>query len=76
MLSVLISQVGDYFNAYPDYILTIFDKVLERKVVELTASGHNQPRMRKTFHTRVTGQTSSSYRLQNVSISFSSKILI
>lgn len=56
------SQVGDYFNAYPNYILALFDEVLQRKAMEVkTASlghrDHKEQRTTKTFHTRVTGQT-------------------
>ncbi|XP_024865475.1 DNA helicase MCM9 isoform X2 [Kryptolebias marmoratus] len=48
-------EVGDYFNAYPNHILAIFDEVLQRKAMVLTKTASPSHRMRKTFHTRVTG---------------------
>uniref|UniRef100_A0A3B3VTE2 Minichromosome maintenance 9 homologous recombination repair factor n=1 Tax=Poecilia latipinna TaxID=48699 RepID=A0A3B3VTE2_9TELE len=29
-------EVGDYFNAYPKDVLAVFDKVLQKKALELT----------------------------------------
>lgn len=57
-------QVGDYFNAYPNDVLAIFDKVLHRKATELSENAypiHNggqrtkEHRMRHTPHARITG---------------------
>lgn len=57
-------EVGDYFNAYPIDVLAIFDKVLNRKAMELTDDGsskHNgghrkqERRMASTLHARITG---------------------
>ncbi|XP_034756409.1 DNA helicase MCM9 isoform X2 [Etheostoma cragini] len=58
-------EVGDYFNAYPNEVLAIFDKVLHRKGLELSESGspkhygekeeRTKERMRRTLHVRITG---------------------
>lgn len=68
MISLLSWQVGDYFNAYPNDVLTIFDKVLHRKATEIlnnvspkNCGGQrtNKDRMRHTLHARITGETSN-----------------
>ncbi|XP_078131206.1 DNA helicase MCM9 [Sander vitreus] len=56
-------EVGDYFNAYPNDVLAIFDKVLHRKGLELSESAspkhygrqRTKERMRRTLHVRITG---------------------
>ncbi|XP_070705310.1 DNA helicase MCM9 [Pempheris klunzingeri] len=57
-------EVGDYFNAYPNDILALFDKVLQKTAMELsenTSSEHfggrrtKEQRLRHTPHTRITG---------------------
>ncbi|XP_071334463.1 DNA helicase MCM9 isoform X3 [Trachinotus anak] len=54
-------EVGDYFNAYPNDVLLIFDKVLYRTAMELSQAvspgGHTtkEQRMRCTLHARITG---------------------
>uniref|UniRef100_A0A671UWS8 DNA helicase MCM9 n=1 Tax=Sparus aurata TaxID=8175 RepID=A0A671UWS8_SPAAU len=57
-------EVGDYFNAYPNDVLTIFDKVLHRKATEILNNASpkncggqrtNKDRMRHTLHARITG---------------------
>ncbi|KAA8583278.1 hypothetical protein FQN60_015824 [Etheostoma spectabile] len=58
-------EVGDYFNAYPNDVLAIFDKVLHRKGLELSESAspkhygekeeRTKERMRCTLHVRITG---------------------
>ncbi|XP_073349545.1 DNA helicase MCM9 [Pagrus major] len=57
-------EVGDYFNAYPNDVLTIFDKVLHRKATELLNNASpkhyggqrtDKDRMRHTLHARITG---------------------
>ncbi|XP_041831759.1 DNA helicase MCM9 [Melanotaenia boesemani] len=50
-------EVGDFFNAYPNEVLAIFDDVLQRKAVEISddASRVKQQRLRQTLHTRITG---------------------
>ncbi|XP_045916789.1 DNA helicase MCM9 isoform X2 [Micropterus dolomieu] len=57
-------EVGDYFNAYPNDVLAIFDKVLHRTAVELSDSSSpkhyggprtKEQRMRHTIHARITG---------------------
>ncbi|XP_039637905.1 DNA helicase MCM9 isoform X2 [Perca fluviatilis] len=56
-------EVGDYFNAYPNDVLAIFDKVLHRKGLELSESAspkhygrqRTKERMRLTLHVRITG---------------------
>ncbi|XP_036942594.1 DNA helicase MCM9 isoform X2 [Acanthopagrus latus] len=57
-------EVGDYFNAYPNDVLTIFDKVLQRKATEFLNNASpkncggqrtNKDRMRHTLHARITG---------------------
>lgn len=70
MTSVLAMwpQVGDYFNAYPSDVLTIFDKVLHRTATELlenvSPENHGgqkakEQRMRHTLHSRITGERST-----------------
>lgn len=56
-------EVGDYFNAYPNDVLAIFDKVLNRTATELSQNSpkhHGGPRtkeqrMKHTLHARITG---------------------
>uniref|UniRef100_A0A665WJG9 DNA helicase MCM9 n=1 Tax=Echeneis naucrates TaxID=173247 RepID=A0A665WJG9_ECHNA len=54
-------EVGDFFNAYPHDVLSIFDKVLYKIAMELSqrASPRGQKpkelRMRHTLHARITG---------------------
>ncbi|XP_044025414.1 DNA helicase MCM9 isoform X3 [Siniperca chuatsi] len=57
-------EVGDYFNAYPNDVLAIFDKVLHRTAMELSENsspkhyrgpGTTEQRMRHTLHARITG---------------------
>ncbi|XP_051234507.1 DNA helicase MCM9 isoform X2 [Dicentrarchus labrax] len=57
-------EVGDYFNAYPNDVLAIFDKVLQRTAVELSENASPKRRggqrtkvhrMRRTPHARITG---------------------
>ncbi|XP_068564709.1 DNA helicase MCM9 isoform X4 [Cebidichthys violaceus] len=50
-------EVGDYFNAYPHDVLTLFDKVLHRTALELSRYGGQRTteRMRHTLHARITG---------------------
>ncbi|XP_076612810.1 DNA helicase MCM9 [Chaetodon auriga] len=57
-------EVGDYFNAYPNDVLAIFDKVLHRKAMELSENASpihcgrqrtKEHRMRHTPHARITG---------------------
>ncbi|XP_078030228.1 DNA helicase MCM9 isoform X1 [Epinephelus lanceolatus] len=56
-------EVGDYFNAYPNEVLAIFDKVLQRTAVELSKRsspsqcGGQRPKERMTYtlHARITG---------------------
>ncbi|XP_072218939.1 DNA helicase MCM9 [Leuresthes tenuis] len=57
-------EVGDFFNAYPNDVLAIFDEVLQKKAMELSddASSKHQgeqrskgPRMRQILHARITG---------------------
>ncbi|KAK2856603.1 hypothetical protein Q5P01_005338 [Channa striata] len=52
-------EVGDYFNAYPEDVLAIFDKVLNRTASELLerngAQRAKEQRMRHTLHARITG---------------------
>uniref|UniRef100_A0A8C5EN17 MCM9 N-terminal domain-containing protein n=1 Tax=Gouania willdenowi TaxID=441366 RepID=A0A8C5EN17_GOUWI len=55
-------EVGDYFNAYPDDVLAIFDQVLQRKANDLLDNmslKHNgqdsSKKMRHAFHARITG---------------------
>ncbi|XP_042359413.1 DNA helicase MCM9 [Plectropomus leopardus] len=56
-------EVGDYFNTFPNEVLAIFDKVLQRTAVELSersspihSTGQRaKERMTHTLHTRITG---------------------
>ncbi|XP_056261745.1 DNA helicase MCM9 isoform X2 [Seriola aureovittata] len=54
-------EVGDYFNAYPNDVLVIFDKVLHRTAMELSqtaspgAQTTKEQKMRYTLHARITG---------------------
>ncbi|XP_042246169.1 DNA helicase MCM9 [Thunnus maccoyii] len=57
-------EVGDYFNAYPDDVLAIFDQVLHKTAMELSEIASpkhyggqrtKEQRMRLTLHARVTG---------------------
>ncbi|XP_074471548.1 DNA helicase MCM9 isoform X1 [Sebastes fasciatus] len=56
-------EVGDYFNAYPNDVLAIFDKLLQRTALELSESAspkdhggrRTTERMRHTLHARITG---------------------
>ncbi|XP_014883595.1 DNA helicase MCM9 isoform X3 [Poecilia latipinna] len=56
-------EVGDYFNAYPKDVLAVFDKVLQKKALELTdeaslkdkGQGAGQRGLRQIYHTRITG---------------------
>uniref|UniRef100_A0A3Q3XBX5 MCM9 N-terminal domain-containing protein n=1 Tax=Mola mola TaxID=94237 RepID=A0A3Q3XBX5_MOLML len=46
-------EVGDYFNAYPSDVLDIFEKVLQRRAMELS---ENERKMRHILHARITGE--------------------
>ncbi|AWP19526.1 putative DNA helicase MCM9 [Scophthalmus maximus] len=57
-------EVGDYFNAYPNDVLAIFDKVLHRTAMDLSQDASpkhcggqrtKEQRMRHTLHARITG---------------------
>ncbi|XP_061668405.1 DNA helicase MCM9 isoform X3 [Syngnathoides biaculeatus] len=57
-------EIGDYFNVYPNDVLTIFDNVLQKTAIEMsknTSVEHlyvqcpKEPRMKKTLHARITG---------------------
>nr|XP_057939162.1 DNA helicase MCM9 [Doryrhamphus excisus] len=57
-------EIGDYFNAYPNDVLTIFDKVLHKTALELSnkdsshQSGerpHGEAGIKHTLHARITG---------------------
>ncbi|XP_035000089.2 DNA helicase MCM9 [Hippoglossus stenolepis] len=57
-------EVGDYFNAYPNDVLAIFDKVLQRKAMDLSQNASpkhyegqrtKEHRMRNKLHARITG---------------------
>ncbi|XP_053301649.1 DNA helicase MCM9 isoform X5 [Pleuronectes platessa] len=57
-------EVGDYFNAYPNDVLAIFDKVLQRTAMDLSQNASlkhfegqrtKEHRMRNTLHARITG---------------------
>ncbi|KAM9339625.1 DNA helicase MCM9 [Symphorus nematophorus] len=48
-------EVGDYFNAYPNDVLAIFDKVLLRTAMELSENASPKHRMTHTPHARITG---------------------
>ncbi|KAI9517200.1 DNA helicase mcm9 [Dissostichus eleginoides] len=52
-------EVGDYFNAYPNDVLAIFDKVLQKTAVEVTERASPKQRakegMTHTLHARITG---------------------
>lgn len=54
-------QVGDYFNAYPNDVLAIFDKVLQKAAVELSERASPKQRAKEglthTLHARITGHT-------------------
>lgn len=63
LLSNVWLQVGDYFNAYPDDVLAIFDKVLHRKALELSQGTslegqRKEQKIRHTLHARITGKKS------------------
>ncbi|XP_008294420.1 DNA helicase MCM9 [Stegastes partitus] len=52
-------ELGDYFNAYPEDVLAIFDKVLHKRATELSDDSspkRKDQRMRRTLHARITGQ--------------------
>ncbi|KAK1888537.1 DNA helicase MCM9 [Dissostichus eleginoides] len=52
-------EVGDYFNAYPNDVLAIFDKVLQKTAVEVSERASPKQRakegMTHTLHARITG---------------------
>ncbi|XP_077366495.1 DNA helicase MCM9 isoform X2 [Festucalex cinctus] len=57
-------EIGDYFNAYPSDVLTIFDKVLHKAAIEVSKNApakHSnglcpqEQRMKNTLHARITG---------------------
>ncbi|XP_053192724.1 DNA helicase MCM9 [Scomber japonicus] len=58
-------EVGDYFNAFPDNVLAIFDKVLHKIATELSENASppthrggqrtKELRMKLTLHARITG---------------------
>ncbi|GLD65992.1 DNA helicase MCM9 [Lates japonicus] len=57
-------EVGDYFNAYPNDVLAIFDEVLHKTALELSQNASPKhcggqraikQRMRYTLHARITG---------------------
>ncbi|XP_069371743.1 DNA helicase MCM9 isoform X7 [Paralichthys olivaceus] len=57
-------EVGDYFNAYPNDVLDIFDKVLQKTAMDLSQNASpkqykgqrtKEQRMRRTLHARITG---------------------
>ncbi|XP_051908757.1 DNA helicase MCM9 [Hippocampus zosterae] len=57
-------EIGDYFNAYPNEVLTIFDKVLHKTATALSGNASakrldglrpRQPQMNRTLHARITG---------------------
>ncbi|XP_061610031.1 DNA helicase MCM9 isoform X2 [Phyllopteryx taeniolatus] len=57
-------EIGDYFNAYPNDVLTIFDNVLHKTATELSKKASvarldgrrpKEPRMKNTLHARITG---------------------
>ncbi|XP_070782440.1 DNA helicase MCM9 [Enoplosus armatus] len=57
-------EVGDYFNAYPNEVLAIFDEVLRRTAMELSEDPSpkhfggqrtKEQRMRHILHARITG---------------------
>ncbi|KAM9779186.1 DNA helicase MCM9 isoform X2 [Syngnathus typhle] len=57
-------EIGDYLNAYPNDVLTIFDKVLYKRAIELSKNAsvkhlHGLPpeeqRIKNTLHARITG---------------------
>ncbi|XP_035990495.1 DNA helicase MCM9 isoform X2 [Fundulus heteroclitus] len=55
-------EVGDYFNAYPNDVLAVFDEVLQKKTLELAddaslkdKQGSIQRSKRQIYHTRITG---------------------
>uniref|UniRef100_A0A3Q2QST6 DNA helicase MCM9-like n=1 Tax=Fundulus heteroclitus TaxID=8078 RepID=A0A3Q2QST6_FUNHE len=59
-------EVGDYFNAYPNDVLAVFDEVLQKKTLELAddaslkdKQGSIQRSKRQIYHTRITGKTFS-----------------
>ncbi|XP_038126455.1 DNA helicase MCM9 [Cyprinodon tularosa] len=53
-------EVGDYFNAYPEDVLAVFDEVLQKKALELADDASLKDRrpgsrQRQIYHTRITG---------------------
>ncbi|XP_061756424.1 DNA helicase MCM9 isoform X5 [Nerophis ophidion] len=57
-------EIGDYFNAYPNDVLAIFDKVLHKSALELSKKAStkqsggraaDETRMKHTLHARITG---------------------
>ncbi|XP_077409202.1 DNA helicase MCM9 isoform X2 [Vanacampus margaritifer] len=57
-------EIGDYFNAYPSDVLTIFDKVLHKTAIEVSKNASakhsdgrrpQEPRIKTTLHARITG---------------------
>ncbi|KAM7367504.1 hypothetical protein PAMP_013796 [Pampus punctatissimus] len=58
-------EVGDYFNAYPNEVLAIFDRVLHKTAMELSEKAspshyggqrrEKEQRMTHALHTRITG---------------------
>uniref|UniRef100_A0A8C6SI73 DNA helicase MCM9 n=1 Tax=Neogobius melanostomus TaxID=47308 RepID=A0A8C6SI73_9GOBI len=51
-------EVGDYFNVYPNEVLTLFDEVLQQRALELSANGHQRAAEHKlqcTLHARISG---------------------
>ncbi|XP_061560128.1 DNA helicase MCM9 isoform X2 [Phycodurus eques] len=57
-------EIGDYFNVYPNDVLTIFDNVLQKTAIELSKKASvehldglcpKEPRMKNTLHARITG---------------------
>ncbi|XP_057677980.1 DNA helicase MCM9 isoform X2 [Corythoichthys intestinalis] len=58
------TKIGDYFNAYPSDVLTIFDKVLQKTARELSKNATvkhldglrpTEQRVKNTLHARITG---------------------
>ncbi|XP_061785879.2 DNA helicase MCM9 [Nerophis lumbriciformis] len=57
-------EIGDYFNAYPNDVLAIFDKVLHKSALELSKKASTkqsggraaeETRKKQTLHARITG---------------------
>uniref|UniRef100_A0A667Z4M2 DNA helicase MCM9 n=1 Tax=Myripristis murdjan TaxID=586833 RepID=A0A667Z4M2_9TELE len=53
-------EVGDYFNAYPSEVLTVFDKALQRAAEEVANKEYGGQRkerqkVKRTLHARITG---------------------